>query len=137
MFKRNHNSEFPVVNVSLYALIVFLFFSCNSHERHSNIFHYNESSGIATLDPAFAKSQSVMWIDHQLYNTLVETDDNLNIVPSLAGSWDISPDNLTFTFHLRSNVWFHDNDAFPNGKGRLMTARDVEKYNHNNVAAFS
>lgn len=67
-----------------------------------------------------------MWAVHQLYNTLVETDDNLNMVPSLAKQWDISPDNLTFTFHLRTDVFFQDNTAFENGKGRLMTAHDVE-----------
>lgn len=102
------------------------FISCAHHNSNKNIFHYNESSGIATLDPAFAKSQSVMWAAHQIYNTLVETDDNLNMVPSLAKSWDISPDNLIFTFHLRTDVFFHDNDAFINGKGRLMSAKDVE-----------
>ena len=90
-----------------------------------NIFHYNEQSGIATLDPAFAKNQSIMWAVHQLYNTLVQIDNDLNLVPSLAKSWDISPDNLTFTFHLRNDVFFHDNAAFPNGKGRKMTANDV------------
>ena len=110
----------------LFLIYYFLFLiSCNKHDHNKNIFHYNESSGIASLDPAFAKSQSVMWADHQLYNTLVETDDNLNMVPSLAKSWDISTDNLTFTFHLRDNVFFHDDPAFVNGKGRLMTAKDV------------
>ena len=100
--------------------------SCSSHNQNKNIFHYNESSGIPTLDPAFAKSQSVMWVVHQLYNTLVEVDENLKIVPSLARSWDISADNLIFTFHLRNDVFFQDNDAFVNGKGRKMTAKDVE-----------
>ncbi len=101
-------------------------FSCSHHENVKNIFHYNEQSGIATLDPAFAKNQSIMWAVHQIYNTLVQTDDHLNIVPSLAKSWDVSDDNLTFIFHLRDDVFFHDNDAFPNGKGRKMTAGDVE-----------
>ena len=41
-----------------------------------------------------------MWAVHQLYNTLVQMDDHLNIVPSLAKSWDISADNFTFTFHF-------------------------------------
>ena len=99
--------------------------SCTHHEKVKNIFHYNEQSGVASLDPAFAKSQSVMWVIHQIYNTLVQTDNNLNLVPSLAKSWDISADNLTFTFHLRNDVFFQDNDAFPNGKGRKMTAHDV------------
>ena len=86
--------------------------SCGNHEKVKNIFHYNEQTGIATLDPAFAKNQSIMWAVHQLYNTLVQTDDQLNIVPSLAKSWDVSDDNLTFIFHLRDDVFFHDNDAF-------------------------
>ena len=90
------------------------------------IFHYNEFSGISSLDPAFAKAQSTMWPAHQLFNTLVETDDSLNIIPSLAKSWDISADRLTFTFHLRNDVFFHDDAAFINSKGRKLTARDVE-----------
>jgi len=126
MPKRNHNSQSSILKISICIVVLSIFFSCSKHEQNKNIFHYNESSGVPTLDPAFAKSQSVMWIDHQLYNTLVETNDNLNMVPSLAKSWDISADNLTFTFHLRNNVLFHDNDAFVNGKGRLLTAKDVE-----------
>ncbi len=103
----------------------FAYSSCDSRSKEKNIFHYNEQSGIATLDPAFAKNQSIMWATHQLYNTLVETDDSLNIIPSLAKRWEESDDNLRFTFHLRNDVFFHDNDAFPNGKGRKMTAADV------------
>jgi oligopeptide transport system substrate-binding protein len=89
------------------------------------VFTYNEPTGIATLDPAFAKNQSIMWSVHQLYNTLVEIDSGLNIVPSLAKSWDVSADRLLYTFHLRTGIFFHDNDAFPNGKGRALTATDV------------
>src|ERR1017187_1611426 len=111
----------------LVLLISFLFsmISCGHHSRNKNIFHYNEQSGIATLDPAFAKNQSIIWPVHQLYNTLVQTDSSLNIVPSLAVSWEISSDNLSYRFHLRTDVFFHDNDAFPAGKGRKMVAADV------------
>ncbi len=98
----------------------------NEAKSHKKIFHYNESFGIATLDPAFAKNQSIMWAVHQVYNTLIETDDNLNMVPSLAKSWDISPNRQVYTFHLRNDVFFHDNDAFPGGRGRRLTAYDVE-----------
>ncbi len=109
----------------LLIISTLFFFSCNKNEQVPNIFHYNEQSGIATLDPAFAKNQSIMWAVHQIYNTLVETDDHLNIVPSLAKSWDVSEDNLTFIFHLRTDIFFHDSDLFPDGKGRKMTAHDV------------
>ena len=110
---------------NILVVIVLLISSCYHPQSGKNIFHYNEASGIATLDPAFAKNQSIIWAVHQIYNTLVQTDDSLHLVPSLAKSWDISADNLTFTFHLRSDVFFQDNDAFADGKGRKMTAKDV------------
>ena len=89
------------------------------------VFYYNETTGIASLDPAFAKNQSILWAVNQLYNGLVETDSNLHIVPCLAKSWEVSADRLEYIFHLRTDVFFHDNDAFETGKGRRMTASDV------------
>lgn len=89
------------------------------------VFHYNETDGIATLDPAFAKNRSIMWPIHQIYNTLVETDSNLHFVPALAKTWEVSADRKTWLFHLRTDVCFHDNEAFSGGKGRRMTANDI------------
>ncbi len=110
----------------LTILPVLLLLGCYSSEkRDANVFHYNEQTGIASIDPAFAKNQSVMWAVHQLYNTLVEVDSNLNIVPSLAKYWDVSDDKKQYTFHLRNDVVFHDDPCFPDKKGRKMTARDV------------
>jgi ABC-type transport system substrate-binding protein len=109
-----------------FGLASFLASCYNSEKGQGNVFHYNEQTGIASLDPAFAKNQSVMWAIHQLYNTLVEVDSQLNIVPSLATHWDISDDKTTYTFYLRPDVVFHDDECFPNGKGRRMTAKDVE-----------
>lgn len=100
--------------------------SCYSKRNsEGNIFHYNEFNGIASLDPAFAKSQSTMWAAHQLYNTLVEIDDGLHIVPSLAKRWEFSADKTILTFYLRDDVYFHDDPVFAAGKGRKLTAADV------------
>lgn len=102
------------------------FFSCYSGEKEeAAVFHYNESTGVASIDPAFAKNQSIMWVIHQVYNTLVEVDSNLHVVPSLAKRWEISGDKRTYTFFLRNDVFFHDDPCFPGGKGRRMTAGDV------------
>lgn len=98
----------------------------NSEQKDTGIFHYNESTGIASIDPAFAKNQSIMWPVHQLYNTIVEVDNNLNIVPSLATRWTISEDKTIYTFYLRNDVYFHDDPCFTGGKGRRFTAGDVE-----------
>lgn len=123
------NHGFHAMRASVYILLaacVFLTVSCRKTEKNEkNIFRYNEVSGISSLDPAFAKSQSVIWITHQLYNTLVETDEQLHIIPSLAKSWEVSADRLSIVFHLRTDVNFHDDEVFPNGKGRKMIAADV------------
>jgi peptide/nickel transport system substrate-binding protein len=88
-------------------------------------FHYNDYSGIASLDPAFAKNQSITWAVHQLYNTLVEVDSQLHIMPSVAKRWEISEDGTVYTFYLRDDVFFHDDVCFPNKKGRRLIADDV------------
>ncbi len=101
--------------------------ACTSHQHpDKKIFRYNESSGLASLDPAFAKNKQVMWACHQLYNTLIEIDSNMQMQPSLATHWNISDDNLTFTFYLRTDVFFTDDACFANGTGRKLTAHDVE-----------
>lgn len=115
------------LSVSTFLLISFLFFSsCKNHSHPGKkIFRYNETSGIASLDPAFAKNQSIMWAVHQLYNTLVEVDENMQLKPSIAHRWEFAAGNRTIIFHLRSNVFFQDDAAFKNGKGRKLDAEDV------------
>lgn len=103
----------------------FLITGCKERTDSPTVFHYNEFTGIASLDPAFAKNQSTMWPAHQLFNTLVEVDSQLQIVPSLAKSWEVSADRLEYTFHLRNDVFFHDDPAFENGKGRRLNANDI------------
>ena len=108
-------------------ILSIILFSCNSHQHpDKKIFYYNESNGIASLDPAFAKNKMIMAVVHQLYNTLIQIDSNMQMTPSLAKSWDISTDNLSFIFHLRNDVFFTDDNCFANGKGRKLTAHDVE-----------
>ena len=115
-----------IIKLFILSLSIFLF-SCSNHQHpEKKIFHYNESSGLASLDPAFAKNKQVMWAVHQLYNTLIEIDSNMQMAPSLAKRWSISNDNLVFTFYLRDNVVFTDDDCFAKGKGRKLTAHDVE-----------
>ncbi len=113
----------PAFYLLIFSLVAV---SCRDHQHpEKQVFRYNEQTGIASLDPAFAKNQSIMWAIHQLYNTLIEVDAEMRLQPSLAKSWEISANNLEFTFHLRTDVFFHDDAAFANGKGRRLIARDV------------
>ncbi len=107
-----------------------LLMACTSHQHpDKKIFHYNESSGLASLDPAFAKNKQVMWATHQLYNTLIEIDSNLQMKPSLAKRWEISDDNLMFTFYLRDGVFFNNDDCFKNIPRKLVAQDVVYSFN--------
>lgn len=99
--------------------------ACGRQEtKTDNIFRYNESSGISSLDPAFARDLPHIWICNQLYNTLVEADSQMNMVPALAKRWEISPDGRTYTFVLRDDVYFHPHPAF-GGVPRKLKASDA------------
>lgn len=115
-----------IKNIVFFTAFLVGFLACSTdNKENKQVFRYNEPTGIASLDPAFAKNQSILWAVNQLYNSLVETDSNLQVKPSLAKSWDISEDLTTYRFHLRTDVFFHDNPGFVDGKGRKMIAADV------------
>ncbi|MBL7836409.1 MAG: ABC transporter substrate-binding protein [Bacteroidetes bacterium] len=92
--------------------------------KFSNYFFYNEDQNVNTLDPAFARAQSEIWVISQMYEGLVEFDDNLNICPNLAKNWEVSDSGKTYLFHLRTDVFFHAVGPFKN-KPRKMIANDV------------
>ncbi len=89
------------------------------------VFRYNESAGITSLDPAFARNQANIWAVNQLFNGLVQLDSNLLVQPCIAKSWEVSEDGMIYTFTLRNDVYFHDNVCFAEGKGRKVTSEDV------------
>lgn len=109
-------------------LIVVLAISCkrNYSDKEKNlVFRYNEHANISSLDPAFSRVQSNIWAVNQLFNGLVQLDDNLAIQPDIAKSWTISDDALTYTFTLRNDVYFHKNDVFKTSSHtRNVTAND-------------
>lgn len=111
--------------ISIAILFEFLFGCKTSPNNQKQVFYYNEPTGIASLDPAYAKNQSIIWAVHQIYNTLVETDADLKVKPSLAKKWEVSQDHTEYIFHLRTDVFFHDHELFPGGKGRRMVASDI------------
>ena len=59
----------------IFFIIVFLFYSCSDKYKSTDgkdIFRYNESAGITSLDPAFAKDQANIWATNQIFNGLVQ-----------------------------------------------------------------
>lgn len=60
------------------------------------------------LDPQKTTAYFSFEVLENVFDTLVEPDENLEMRPALAESWEVSPDQLTWSFHLRQGVTFHD-----------------------------
>ncbi|MGS2726965.1 ABC transporter substrate-binding protein [Psychroserpens sp. BH13MA-6] len=113
----------------IFALGFLLFFACGSDRQESKdhlVFRYNEHKNIGSLDPAFAKDNADIWAINQLFNGLVQMDENLNVQPCIAENWSISEDGLTYTFTLRDDVFFHKHELFGTQGTRTVTAQDFE-----------
>jgi peptide/nickel transport system substrate-binding protein len=65
-------------------------------------------SDVIGLDPHGASAGVDRNVYTSIYNGLVVPDENLQIQPDLAESWEISDDGLVYTFHLREGIKFHD-----------------------------
>jgi peptide/nickel transport system substrate-binding protein len=69
------------------------------------------------LDPRVGTDAQSQHLDGLIFDSLVSHDARMNIVPDLATTWE-TPDPLTYVFHLRQGVKFHD--------GRAFTSADVK-----------
>ena len=112
----------------LHCTLLILFSSCgrdNSHDEDLKIFKYNESAGILTLDPIYAKDLPHIWACNQIFNGLVAFDDEMNVVPAIAKSWNISDDGMTYTFVLRDDVYFHEDECFFKSTDNRQRTTDI------------
>ena len=72
----------------------------------------------ATLNPITATDAYAGSVNGYIYESLIKRDDkSLKLVAVLAKSWEISPDHLTYTLHLKKNVKWSD--------GQPFTAKDI------------
>ena len=74
-------------------------------------------SAPTNLDPRIGADAYSEHVDGLIFSSLVGRDANMKVIPDLAQSWDM-PDPLTYIFHLRRGVKFHD--------GRPLTSADVK-----------
>ena len=71
----------------------------------------------AGLDPHVVPAFNTVLINKNIYEGLTAIDKDLKIVPSLATSWTISKDGLSYRFKLKPGIKFHN--------GKPMSAADV------------
>jgi peptide/nickel transport system substrate-binding protein len=110
-------------------LTIVLCIACQNNKKNINhdVFRFNISSGVSSLDPAFAKDMGTTWISGNIYDCLLMLDSQTQLKPMLATHYEISNDGQSYTFYLRNDVFFHKNTCFKNhSQTKKMTAWDVE-----------
>ena len=119
------NRLFLVIHISI------LLISCkNSTDfEDKTVFRYNSSTGITSLDPAFARTQENIRAVNQLFNGLLSLDDSLHIQACIAKEWSITDSGKLYTFILRNDVFFHNHPVFNGVKRRVVAADFVYSFN--------
>jgi peptide/nickel transport system substrate-binding protein len=98
------------------ALAIIPTMSCSSRPATETLVMIIESSP-TNLDPRVGLDAQSERIGELIFDALLKRDEHFNVTPGLAESWEM-PDPLTYIFHLRHGVHFHD--------GRALTSRDVK-----------
>ena len=99
----------PVVGV------LFGVFSCSPRHERADLVFINGAEP-ETLDPALITGQPEGRVVNALFEGLLRFDRHGRSTPGAAASWEVSPDHLTYTFHLRTDAKWSD--------GQPVTARD-------------
>lgn len=89
-----------------------------AEETEENVLRFALSGSPDTLDPHATAGTLTFQVIRSVYDTLVEPDRESRIVPALAESYSVSPDNLVWEFALRRGVRFHNGDT--------LTSADVK-----------
>lgn len=81
--------------------------------ERENVLIFGRGGDAVGLDPALESDGESFKVCDNLYETLVTyAEESTAIKPQLARSWTVSPDQLIWTFHLRTDVRFHDGTPF-------------------------
>lgn len=89
-----------------------------------------------TLASYLSTSGPIAQVSAKVYDGLLEYDFNLNPLPSLAESWQVSPDNKTMTFHLRRGVVFHDGKPFTSADVKFSVLEVLKKVHPRGANTF-
>lgn len=87
------------------------------HAQSDRVVRIAMVSEIDSLDPHLSSGTDTGSMLDNMHDGLIDYDEAGEIIPNLAENWEISEDNLTYTFHLVQDATFHNGDP--------VTANDV------------
>ncbi|MDR0404815.1 MAG: peptide ABC transporter substrate-binding protein [Oscillospiraceae bacterium] len=104
------NGFLKTIGFSLALFVIVLSSGCKNKGQYQQIrFHMNEEP--LTLDPQVANDYSANILIMNIFEGLVRIDNNNNVIPGLAESWESSNQDKTFTFHLKKDAKWADDQT--------------------------
>ncbi|GIV98147.1 MAG: peptide ABC transporter substrate-binding protein [Herpetosiphonaceae bacterium] len=94
------------------------------------------TSDPGSLNPAITTAFNVHFVTDQIFNGLVGLDDQLNPVPELAASWEVSEDGKVYTFNLQPNVTWHDGQPFTSADVKFSFEEALLKFHSRTKAGL-
>lgn len=88
------------------------------------------------LNSAVTTSGNTHFVSDQIFNGLVGLDDQLNPVPELAASWEVSEDGKVYTFKLQPNVTWHDGQPFTSADVKFSFEEALLKFHSRTKAGL-
>jgi len=129
-------------NKIIILLIIFLLSisglssACQPPSETSSTLNYGLTLAPSGIDPHLNASAELGIPLSSVYDTLVFLDPaNGEFVPGLAERWEISSDGLSYTFHLRKDVHFHDGTPFDAQAVQENIEYTLNPENHSQKAA--
>ncbi len=113
--------------VFLLGLLIFPLSLVSAQDTGGNVLIMARAADTTGLDPHTQTAFASFRLLELIYEPLVNLDTDLNIVPSLAESWEFSDDGLTLTFHLRQGVKFHNGADFTSEDVKATFARILDE----------
>ena len=93
---------------------------------YGGVFSLSEPDYIKSLFPPSIVDVYSYRVASQIYEGLFKFDQQtLEVIPSLASSYEVDETGTVYTINLRKGVKFHDDSCFPGGEGREVVAEDV------------
>jgi peptide/nickel transport system substrate-binding protein len=94
--------------ISVVAILVCTGIALSQQVKPGGTLKIAFESDVPGIDPHTSLGVQVQVLIPNLFNTLVTIDENLDVIPDLAQSWEVQDGGKTYVFHLHKGVKFHD-----------------------------
>jgi peptide/nickel transport system substrate-binding protein len=94
------------------------------------------TSDPGSLNPAITTGFNTHFVTDQIFNGLVGLDDELNPLPELATSWEVSEDGTVYTFQLQEGVTWHDGQPFSSADVKFSFEEALLKFHSRTKAGL-